>query len=67
MTDEAAPTTSSPGTRVLSVRWDSADVERFAEAAKTLSDREHFDVTVTDIIRRGARREADAILAEQAA
>lgn len=66
MTDETGTTATPHETRVLGVRWDVADIERFEEAAKRLTEREHFDVTVTDIIRRGARREAEAILQEAA-
>jgi hypothetical protein len=62
MPDETEAPTSAPETRVHAVRWDVAELERFEAAAKALSEREHFPVTVTDIIRRGARREADAIL-----
>lgn len=55
------------GQRSHTIRWDDADMARLEEAARALTDREHFAVTITDIIRRGARREADAILTEAAA
>lgn len=62
MTDETEAPISSPETKVHAVRWDVADLEQFERAAKALSEREHFEVTMTDIIRRGARREAESIL-----
>jgi hypothetical protein len=58
-----------PQTRGLTIRWSPEHWGRLESAAKALSDREHVDVKVTDIIRGGALRRADEILAhvEQAA
>lgn len=58
--------TGPPESKVLGIRWDAADLERMERAAALLSEREHFRVTVTDVIRRGTRRELDAIEKEAA-
>jgi len=49
------------------VRWDGADLATLEEAARTLAFRNQIRVTKTDIIRRGALREAREILEEAAA
>lgn len=51
--------------RGLTVRWRVADLDRIAAAARALGQREHIDVTVTDIIRSGAIRRAEEILDAQ--
>lgn len=58
--------TDPPESRVLGIRWDAAELERLERAAELLSEREHFRVTMTDVIRRGTRRELDAIEQEAA-
>lgn len=54
--------TDPPESRVLGIRWDTSELDRLDRAAALLSEREHFRVTVTDVIRRGTRRELEAIL-----
>lgn len=51
--------------RGLTVRWPAADFERIEAAARLLGDREHIDITPTDIIRSGAIRRAEEILSQQ--
>lgn len=46
----------------LTVRWRGEEFERITAAAEALSARQRIRITKTDIIRRGALREADAIL-----
>jgi hypothetical protein len=53
--------------RVHSIQWRVADLRKIEEAAEFLSAREHISVSMTDVIRRGALREAEALLAEAAA
>lgn len=54
-------------TRGLTIRWHQDHWDRLERAARELSEREHVDVKVTDIIRGGALRRADEILSEAAA
>jgi len=46
----------------LTIRWDAELFARIEQAAKVLSEREHLDITMTDIIRRATRREVEEIL-----
>lgn len=64
MADQINPSDPTPESRVLGVRWEIAEIDRMEMAAGLLTEREHFRVTVTDVIRRGTRREVDAILAQ---
>jgi len=52
-----APTGSSH-----TVRWPGEELAKIEEAARILSARQQLRITKTDIIRRGALREAAAIL-----
>lgn len=63
--DTEAPTERE--TRVHSIQWRVADLERIEAAAQVLSNREHISVSMTDVIRRGAIREAEALLGSEAA
>ena len=44
------------------VRWKRDEWNRISEAATILRDREHIEITPTDIIRSGAIRRADEII-----
>jgi len=46
----------------LTVRWKGDEFAKIEAAAQALSAREQIAITRTDIIRRGALREAEAIL-----
>lgn len=67
--NESAVTASTeePSHQGLTTRWETKDLDRFEEAAKALSQRDHGDYTKTDIIRMGARRFAAEILGGEAA
>jgi len=53
--------------RGLTIRWKIPDWERIQAAAQALSEREHFPVSPTDIIRSGAMRRVEEILSESPA
>lgn len=61
---DALPPPVDPGEGTVSrnVRWNVADLDRLERAAEVLSARERLNLTTADIIRRGALKEADAIL-----
>lgn len=46
----------------LTIRWKGPEWERILQAAETLSEREHFRHTPTDVIRSGAMRWVEDIL-----
>lgn len=48
------------------VRWLPSELDRLKMAAEILSAREHINLSTADIIRRGALREAEAILGQAA-
>jgi hypothetical protein len=52
--------------KVHAIKWRGQEWDRIELAAKALTDREHFTITPTDIIRSGAARRAEEILAEAA-
>jgi uncharacterized protein (DUF1778 family) len=54
-------------TERLSVAVTPGDLETIERAAKALSEREGITVTVSDLVRSGALRRADEILAAEAA
>ena len=64
MADESKPP-EQPETEMVSrsVRWLASDLERIEQAAVVLGLRERLQINASDIIRRGALREADGILA----
>lgn len=59
------PATPKPTIWAHTVRWMIADYEAIEQAAKVLAAREHIEITPTDIIRSGAIRRADEILATE--
>lgn len=65
--EEADKPEPEHGPRKHTVIWDREDWERLQAAAQRLGDLTHLDVAVVDIIRSGARRRADEILADQPA
>lgn len=50
--------------RALTIRFDASDFELIQEAARVLGEREHIKSTPTDVIRGGAVRRAQEILAQ---
>lgn len=72
MTETGKETLQSPTeeerevTTSRAVRWLPSELDRLKEAAEVLSAREHMNLSTADIIRRGALREADAILGQAA-
>lgn len=58
---------SETKTERLSVAVTPTDLETIERAAKALSDREGVSITVSDLVRSGALRRADEILAGVAA
>jgi len=65
-TDSTSPAAKKE-VRVHSIQWRTADLVRIEEAARALEAREHISVSMTDVIRRGAIREAEVILSEASA
>ena len=49
--------------RVHGIRWLPDDWKKVEEAARIVGEREHMEITPTDIIRSGALRWASEILA----
>lgn len=49
------------------IRWSREDWDRILHAAEILNEREHLDLTPTDIIRSGTRRYLDEFLADKPA
>lgn len=58
---------NEPAERSVTVRWRVADLDRIRAAAARLAQREGVTVSNSDIIRSGAIRRADEILADEAA
>jgi hypothetical protein len=66
MTGPANETASEEG-GMTPIRWNAEDWKKIKAAADSLAAREHFKVTPTDIIRSGALRRAEEVLAAEAA
>jgi hypothetical protein len=56
------PDLEKPEPRVHGIRWLPDDWKKVEEAARVLGEREHLEITPTDIIRSGALRHAAEIL-----
>lgn len=52
--------------KVHAVKWRGEEWDRIEAAAAAMTEREHFPVSPTDIIRSGAVRRADEILGQAA-
>lgn len=50
----------------LPVKWNGTDWAKLTAAADVLTARENFKITPTDIIRSGALRRAEEVLAAEA-
>lgn len=62
----ADPARQIPDYKDHAIRWARDDWERILQAAEILNEREHLDLTPTDIIRSGTRRLLDEMLSQPA-
>lgn len=62
----ADPARQIPEVKNHSIQWTREDWDRVLQAVEILSERAHFNLTPTDVIRAGTRRYLDEVLSTEA-